>query len=156
LGKLTDRPQVMGDEDLRMSAPWIARSRQLLHPHAIALPYPAFGLVPFNAGQGWSTTTTSASTQDSPFIGVNPLIASAVIHHSFQTYLMYLPPGSESQWVPLKMDAWSFYGGVRQVSGPSWVRIGNWWTNIPGFQPQTSEPTWSVRMQSGEGWAQVS
>jgi hypothetical protein len=97
-------------------------------------------------GATWITGPVSGSTGDSPGNGLNdPDIRVSGANDSFQTYLMFMPPGANSQWVPLKMEAWSYYIEVqRATASAAWTNVGSAWQNIPAFARQTAEPEWSA------------
>ena len=43
-----------------------------------------------------------------------------VINDDFQMYMMYLPPGSDSQWVPLDRLIWHWNVNISEV-GSQWI-----------------------------------
>ena len=82
--------------------------------------------------------------------GGNPggTISKITAHDLFTTYVMYMPPGTNSVWVPLQSYDWSWAGTV------SWVN--NAWTLTAGTPANAAAeplytasntdtpPTWTV------------
>ncbi len=71
---------------------------------------------------------------------------------SFQTYIMYRPPGSDTQWVPIWRVEWNWNADASVMSAPGYM-WSNWDdTNSPGAAAITSNsattlfPTWSYAL----------
>ncbi len=62
----------------------------------------------------------SASAPDSPAVGLDTTTDNIVINDDFQMYMMYLPPGSNSQWVPLDRLTWHWDVNSSEV-GSQWI-----------------------------------
>ncbi len=62
-----------------------------------------------STNDAWLDDDSLHQTGDSPRTILTDTIYSANIDESFQVYMMYLPPGSDSQWVPLHKFAWRWY-----------------------------------------------
>jgi len=62
----------------------------------------------------------SASAPDSPAVGLDTTTDNIVINNDFQMYMMYLPPGSNSQWVPLDRLTWHWDVNSSEV-GSQWI-----------------------------------
>ena len=106
----------------------------------------------FPYGPIWSLPVPGADS-DSPstqISGGNPggTISKITAHDLFTTYVMYMPPGTNSVWVPLQSYDWSWAGTV------SWVN--NAWTLTAGTPANAAAeplytasntdtpPTWTV------------
>lgn len=83
---------------------------------------------------------------DSPALPTADTFKSVQLTDFFKTYLMFQPPGSDVQWVPLQESDWSTnFNASRPSTGH--------WTDFPPntsvgpvvgstFKPQTIHPTW--------------
>ena len=60
------------------------------------------------------------SAPDSPVVGFNATADKFLISDDFQMYMMYLPPGSASQWVPLDKLPWHWDVNSSELGG-QWV-----------------------------------
>ena len=93
-------------------------------------PYSAPSWDWFNApgGAAWLTDTGSHTTGDGPndLLPLSGSVSRDVVNDSFQTFLMYLPPsgGLASNWVPLQMEAWTFYTSA-SFTNNHWVPTCN-------------------------------
>jgi len=81
------------------------------------------------------------------------------IMENYQTYVMYLPPGDGSQWVPLQMVAWPFSAtAVKTMSGTTGTwSLSNIKPNAAGPLTPTNnfgalEPQWTESMQEAALW----
>ncbi|PTY00550.1 hypothetical protein DB346_15760 [Verrucomicrobia bacterium LW23] len=93
-------------------------------------PYASY---PGGAGS-WLTSTTMRRILDSPKNGFNPPQNSpfgtaysrvAITNESFVTYMMFLPPGHDSRYVPLLKMGWSFKIEVARPSETDpWAVVG--------------------------------
>jgi hypothetical protein len=110
----------------------------------------------FNGLNGWLTDGVAHSDGDTPYEGIDAARDAAIsMNDSFKTYLMYLPPGQNSGWVPIGRDHWSYYIAVRQViqSGKFtgvWAQVGTApVSNNKGFVRETHEPNWTFVHNAG-------
>ena len=97
-------------------------------------------------GSGWQVSG------DSPRSPLND-IHLITLNDSFNTYLMYRPPGAnplEYEWVPLMSESWSYKISVVLMANGTWGRAGNPpaapWTSVPAFARTTQEPEWDNRL----------
>jgi len=113
----------------------------------------------FNApgASAWLSDGGPHTTGDGPADGALPLNGAwsrDVVQDSFETFLMYLPPGGSvsSNWVPLQMEPWGFATSA-SFTNNHWVPTLGFFSyqNIPGFAPQSSEPFWSDVVINGSG-----
>jgi len=105
---------------------------------------------------GWICDDTPQDSGDSPRTGLDDSIANANIDESFETYMMYHPPGN-SEWVPLHKFQWRWYANDN-IPGVSWT---NWVTaSSAGYVARSSSqrcydhPFWD-RLEAasiGSGW----
>ncbi|HZL35622.1 MAG TPA: hypothetical protein VFC78_09960 [Tepidisphaeraceae bacterium] len=107
-------------------------------------------VVPFNGpgGIGWATDSVHGICADSPG-SVLTAGASTVVNNDFKTYLMYLPPGAGSSWVPLDWAGWKFWVQAypKKVPDPGQV--------VP-FRIATDEPKWTGFLPlNGVAWKAV-
>jgi len=94
-------------------------------------------------GHSWPTGPTPGSTGDSPSNDLNdPNIRVSGLNDSFQTYLMFRPPGIGSSWVPLQLDTWDFYIEVARA-GTTWRNLGTSTQSNSGFSQYTVQPQWT-------------
>lgn len=106
---------------------------------------------------GWSADDGLHVTGDSPRTGLDDTIAHANIDENFSVYMMYLPPNSDSQWVPLHKFQWRWYADDA-IPGVSWT---NWSSgSYAGYVARSSSqrcydhPFWE-RLEGvsvGSGW----
>lgn len=61
---------------------------------------------PGNAGA--YDTNSSHTDSDTPSVPLNPFVKAAVNNQTFVMYLMFLPPGEQSRYVPTRKVDWSF------------------------------------------------
>jgi hypothetical protein len=73
----------------------------------------------------------------------NSHINLATALNFFQVYIMYLPPGSASQWVPLQKLYWT-EAQVATLIGGTWHLTGIPPIVLTGWQTSTQEPTWTL------------
>ncbi len=71
---------------------------------------------------GWVCDDTPQVSGDNPSTGLDDTIASANVDESFETYMLYHPPGN-SEWVPLHKFQWHWYtnDSIPGISWTSWV-----------------------------------
>lgn len=70
---------------------------------------------------GWICDGTMRNTGDSPWMELADTLSKVSAQDSFETYQMYLPPGGDVQWVPVKHLSWSWTAiAIRPPSG-HWV-----------------------------------
>lgn len=99
-------------------------------------------------------STDTAHTQhddtDSPDVDILSPTNNIVIHDKFQTYLMYLPPGGDSQWVPLDRLEW-FWDVNITPAGTGWTPSppGSITTNPD--QRWATHPTWTEKYTNTSG-----
>jgi len=102
---------------------------------------------PFNAPNGakaWMTDGGPGFALDAPALpwgvgGVSAVTASDY----FNTYVMYLPPGTGSQWVPLQMEEWSYAAVADSTTGVLTYNAKSSWQSIPAYKAVPTEPTWT-------------
>ncbi len=75
---------------------------------------------------------------------------------SFRTWLMYLPPGGDSRYVPLREIKWFWHGvatrtspGVWQLNPPPATQGGDHGWGFEGA-PYPSPPEWSVTASNSD------
>ena len=98
-------------------------------------------------------TPTLYTTNDSPTITLNSNIASAKMQHQFVDYIMFLPPGTDHQWVPLGTAQWSTDGNATVPATDNWADyFGTHGTDAAGtvtpnmstpFTPSNMFPSWN-------------
>ncbi len=100
-------------------------------------------------------------TGDSPGFIVDNAYKHYRVSEKFDTYAMYLPPGSDVRWVPLKKTTWSWSADVTRP-GASW----SLWKDSPGnmtagtvtapaLSRQTDHPQWQQLITvpaTSDGW----
>lgn len=101
----------------------------------------------------------ASSMRDDPDYPLLGSATSASVNDSFRMYVMYLPPGSGSMYVPLGYFDWSWSAGesrastgvpwpytsdpVGSASGPSWTKTAT----HPQWSVVVSRPTFSSSVQ---------
>jgi hypothetical protein len=125
------------------------------------LPYEPAGTGPHfykadgSVGTNPDVTDTTIQSFNDPFEDppVNPVYFK--IDESFDTYLMYMPPGTNSVYVPLHMWTWFWKGSAAHQTGdfPHW---------IPGQDPMAAGvsneidfpafPAWDTLFNTDAGW----
>jgi hypothetical protein len=78
---------------------------------------------------GWATqgsyqppsTPVAYASHDDPSIGLSSGVASAMMQHQFTDTLMFQPPGSDTQLVPLGTFGWSTNGGATVPTTDNWA-----------------------------------
>jgi hypothetical protein len=111
---------------------------------------------PFSPGAGWATGDVMHYYIDQPMWTVAGY-TSYTSNESFTDYVMYLPPGPWSQWVPLATGTWGYHlGATRKTIYRDWVWLPKGGT--PGqfgdgqFHPPTNEPTWNFVVNPNTQW----
>jgi len=111
---------------------------------------------PFDGALGWlADNATPHFALDSPFNRLDSgKIYSSSLNDSLITYLMYLPAGGGSQWVPLRSSPWSYSITVTQIATGKWSSSNVSQSLTPSavqipFNVETQEPTWTQRMTNG-------
>lgn len=104
-------------------------------------------VTPFNApngGQAWMTDAGPGFSIDAPAVsyGLAGMTYLKMLDEA-NTYVMYLPPGTGSQWVPLVMEDWSYAAVADTTTGPFVFNATSSWKSLPNFAPATNEPTWT-------------
>ena len=128
-------------------------------------PYSAESGDPYTVGTGanagWPADNSSHRTGDSPSTGLSDpklgVCASVSITESFNTFLMYLPPGSDVQPVPLHEVDWNWNATVSEPPG-GWASanmtpVGPSLTSTASARAY-AHPQW-IRVESpavGSGW----
>lgn len=109
-------------------------------------PYPAAEDDPFTDSNAWATGTAFHHSYDSPRLPLQIGMTKAYIDNDeFVTYVMFQPPGTDSEWVPLRSVAWGYSVAAVQVAGQlDWRYIGVPEQHIPAtFGPAGSPPIWT-------------
>lgn len=107
---------------------------------------------PYGTGGGWSSTAKSSPNGDPYPVDIDdtPSIAFLwdttyiYVRDIFQDYLMYLPPGEFSQWVPLERMTWGW-------------NVDNQW-NFTGWYPNPANQVWETpdtRWTTHPTWSNV-
>jgi hypothetical protein len=73
-----------------------------------ASPYPARSTDPYTAAGAWNADGTAHDLFDSPNWVLSPNTTIQSIVDSFLSNVMFLPSGTNSQWVPVADEQWSF------------------------------------------------
>jgi len=102
---------------------------------------------PYGNANGWATNGGSPHYYtDAPNLPVNYATAFSQ-NEAFTQYLMFLAPGSGSQWVPLDVGTWGFQlvGSRPTVRAPWVITTRSSYGNEPAhqFAPTITEPTWT-------------
>jgi len=108
---------------------------------------------PFS-GSGWTTSDTSHFWDDKPAIDAQHKgWTGYTSNEAFTDYIMFLPPGTGSQWVPLQMGTWGYHLGAN-TPNPNKPGVWTWVGGDPNvlgvnpftsttFSPATTEPSWN-------------
>lgn len=78
---------------------------------------------------------------DSPFGGGSNLSGISV-SQQFQTYFMYVPPGTNSIWVTLQSMNWSWSASAA-LTGGNWTVSSPTYTKNPSSSYSSPLPVWS-------------
>ena len=95
---------------------------------------------------GYSASTMPSSSSDSPAVFISDTYQNYQVLDSFQTYIMYSPPGTDTQWVPVWVIEW-YWTANDTIPGTSWAD----WNNVTdagivratNTESATVHPTWS-------------
>lgn len=66
-------------------------------------------------------SSSSFKTNESPLLSLQATTASAVMTNQFNDYLLYQPPGTDVQWVPLATFYWGTNGSAAIPSTGNWA-----------------------------------
>ena len=109
---------------------------------------------PFNSASGWNTSSVELHYYaDSP--GMSPESkgwTSYSSNEAFTDYIMFLPPGSQSQWVPLEYASWGYHLAAWKTNGWQWQPGGNPGKYQIGFVNAALEPRWSFVINTDTQW----
>lgn len=98
----------------------------------------------------YATGTTSESNSDSP---ESPLWASmkkkAVNDETFIMTLMFLPPGSDSRWVPTKSVTWKWKISATKGAGGTWTEDPGASQSVTPVADTTTHPIWTNNVANG-------
>jgi len=107
---------------------------------------------PFYSSGGWPGKWEAdegvANAFDSPSYPLNtPLdpLTECRVDETFRMYVMYLPPGDESRWVPVAYWTWTWEGNAVKT-GATWTPEDLEVTEDPTVSPDTltnQHPTWT-------------
>jgi hypothetical protein len=110
---------------------------------------------PYDGGLGWNTDTGRRHTNnDSPNIDLSLEKSddTVTMNDSFETYVMYLPPGLGNFWVPLAVEPWSYTITAIQARPGYWVKAAVSQTVPTGaWEPVAAEPQWTVKAVGNAG-----
>jgi hypothetical protein len=81
---------------------------------------------------------------DSPSIPLNPYRQCSYVAN-FTTYLMFLPDGVDSRYVPLRSMSWGVNFSASKDASNSWT-IDSQSVNAQPSQPTTEHPQWSINI----------
>jgi hypothetical protein len=112
------------------------------------LQYPALSADPFNSFSAspsiaWLANGVQHTTNDNPNANLFGDLTGAL--GKFETYVMFRPPGTGSQWVPLRRLVWAF-AAMAEKSWGTWTVKKAFQGTVPAngvFPRETSEPLWS-------------
>ncbi len=79
-------------------------------------PYEPAGVTP----NVWDADTTERRADDGPAESLDTIASSYTINEHFNVYVMYMPPGSDSKFVPLRKYPWS-WGGTATYASSVWT-----------------------------------
>jgi hypothetical protein len=105
--------------------------------------------------KGPFVTGDLAGTSDSPGSLLDNTINDARVGtkaapESFEMYVMFMPPGNKSRWVPLQVISWNWYGEAK------WDANNKAWNLTSGGQSvnpalvTTTHPQWTLNMFPGK------
>lgn len=86
-------------------------------------------------------TGASGTATDSPYIPLATWAMAKSNAESFKMYIMFLPPGNNSRWVPLQYAPWT-WSGTATLNMGVWGLAGAGQTN-PGVVNTTTHPQWT-------------
>lgn len=92
-------------------------------------------------------TGNPGTAADSPLSPLAPWTMLKVNGESFKMYIMFMPPGASSRWVPLQYSPWTWTGTATLAKGV-WGLAGQGQTN-PAVVPTAAHPTWTANFANG-------
>jgi hypothetical protein len=99
---------------------------------------------PGTAGS-YPTGTSSHTESDTPSTPLSPAtLQSKGTHDYFHTYVMFLPPGTEARYVPLKVVNWDWGGTAINGAGGWAVTAGSLTQSVSGATETAVHPTWTA------------
>ncbi len=111
--------------------------------------------LPTNFGGG----PTPYTSNDSPSLPLDNTRVSAVMQHTFTDFLMFVPPGTDIQWVPLATSGWSTNGSATIPPSGNWADyVATYGSDSAGtvstsnggtFTAGNTFPTWT-RINTGQ------
>jgi hypothetical protein len=114
-------------------------------------PYPAPPEDPFNSGSGWIADGAPHITRDSPAKGLANTNQD-LLNDAFHTFLMFRPPGTGSEWVPLRVLDWAV-DIVAKKTNNVWAVFGTPHQSMTPangvFNSQATEPIWNQSAANG-------
>lgn len=104
---------------------------------------PPYSAHPGTAG-GYATGEEKTNS-DTPSSGLDPnTLQSKETHDNFQTFLMFLPPGEESRYVPVRKFTWWWKYKATTTAGVWSVVAGSTGEDKTDSVETTSHPTWTA------------
>jgi len=91
--------------------------------------------------------SANSSTVDSPDTPLTSDYVEKTVQDSFKMWLMFMPSGSGSIWVPLRSVNWSWSGSASR-SGTVWTLTSSSNTINPSDADSTTHPTWTSNVTS--------
>ena len=96
---------------------------------------------------GYPASTVPSKSSDSPAAFISDGFQNYRVLDNFQTYIMYSPPGIDTQWVPVWEINW-YWTANDAIPGSSWIN----WDNAndagivraPNSESQTVHPKWTT------------
>ncbi len=127
---------VISTDDLVLDSEFNYASKNLPGAAADPAPWPANSTADLSNEKTWS---------DAPEHDLTGLVA-ATCNDTFNTYMLYMPPGIDSQWVPLHLLVWTWNVNISTSGGTA---LTPWQPYPPGTVTVQSDfdtssfPTWS-------------
>jgi hypothetical protein len=107
--------------------------------------FQAFGQ---NGPAGWFPTGEPGTAADSPSINLVNNTIAWTNNESYRMYIMFLPAGDNSKWVPLQYAPWTLTG-TATLNGRFW-NLTNILTTNPGVVVTSPDfPQWNTNASAG-------
>jgi hypothetical protein len=136
------------------SFPLPAASNIILDPNNNLQPVANNPLTTGNAVFDWgdnpSALLSTAAGGDVLIPGTQDDLHEIHRNSQFKLYIMYLPPGDDSRWVPVKLMNWSFAFDIKDLNKNGlWTIVSITNPSDTGWTIPTAEPAWNATWQSG-------
>jgi len=141
-GPAAEAGVLFGDRVVKIEGEDALRSKRLL---------PA-GYDAISPGPRKLVVSTAPEVDDSPYVPCDDGAVDVRADETFRMYVMYLPPGDDSRWVPIAYWKWTWKGKAVYDEGAWSLEDGSGDQTLNYVAYTDAHPTWNDRYDPNAGW----